>query len=602
MTAGQKKLLLFLPVAGAAFLLSFYQVTTYDVFWHLKTGQVILGEGRLLETNLFSAVYADHPWPNPEWLFQVLLALVFALGGWPGVTLFKVSLVLLIAGSLYGFMIRRRGAPLLSASLTVIFLCAMQFRLTERPQLFSFLFLVLTLLVVEDHRRRGGRLVWGLPLLFALWSNIHPELIIGLLFLGAAVTGEFLNSLARGREGMGRLKELALASALCLPATLLNPEGYHVLTFPFLHTFLGPVIEVEEYAFSGLSSTPIFWIILAASALMLLTSRDRDWSEIFLVGGTAILGVLYLRATPYLFIAAAPVLCTRLSALPSGGLPSRRRAGLLSVLAAAAALSWALGFERLMPYRWGWGLDERDLPAAAAGLLESGRFPGTLYNGYSWGGYLLFRLHPNMGVFQDGRVQAYPTEFVARLHSRFSIEDWPKILDDYGVNTALVTRLEAEKLFSPARWGVAYWDDRWVILLRRGEENADLLDEVEYRLFLPDADVTARGVGVRLEDLVEEMERNQGERGETSAVTDNNMGVLLLRLGRGGEAEEAFRRSVAGEYAPAWVNLASLLLRRGGRREAERALERAFAIDPSLGNPAVLLERISPNRSGGGTP
>jgi hypothetical protein len=479
----------------------------------------------------------------------------------------------------------------------------MQFRLTERPQLFSFLFLILTLLVVEDHRRRGGRLIWGLPLLFALWSNIHPELIIGLLFLGACVTGEFLNGWAKGREGTGRLKELASASALCVPATLLNPEGYHVLTFPFLHTFLGPVIEVEEYAVSGLSSTPLFWIILAASALMLLTSRDRDWSEIFLAGGTAILGVLYLRATPYLFIAAAPVLCTRLSALPSrGGFPSRRRAGLLSVLAAVAALTWALGFERLMPYRWGWGLDERDFPVAAAGLLESGRFPGTLYNGYSWGGYLLFRLHPVMGVFQDGRVQAYPTEFVARLHSRFSIEDWPKILDEYGVNTALVTRPEAEKLFPPARWGTAYWDDRWVILLRRGRENADLLDEMEYRFFLPDADVTAREEGVRLEDLVGEMERNQRERGETSAVTDNNLGVLLLRLGREGEGEEAFRRSAAGEYAPAWVNLASLLLRRGGRREAGRALERAVAIDPSLGNPVVLLEQISPNRSGGRAP
>jgi tetratricopeptide (TPR) repeat protein len=207
-----------------------------------------------------------------------------------------------------------------------------------------------------------------------------------------------------------------------------------------------------------------------------------------------------------------------------------------------------------------------------------------------------------MGVFQDGRVQAYPTEFVARLHSRFSIEDWPKILDEYGVNTALVTRPEAEKLFPPARWGTAYWDDRWVILLRRGRENADLLDEMEYRFFLPDADVTAREEGVRLEDLVGEMERNQRERGETSAVTDNNLGVLLLRLGREGEGEEAFRRSAAGEYAPAWVNLASLLLRRGGRREAGRALERAVAIDPSLGNPVVLLEQISPNRSGGRAP
>ena len=83
-----------LPLAAVlltAVLLSFYKVTTWDVFWHLKVGQVILETGGLVTTNLFSSVWPDYPWPNPEWLFQVLLALLHGAAGWEGLTVAKTG-------------------------------------------------------------------------------------------------------------------------------------------------------------------------------------------------------------------------------------------------------------------------------------------------------------------------------------------------------------------------------------------------------------------------------------------------------------------------------------------------------------------------------
>ena len=68
-----------------------------DVLWHLKTGQVMLERGALLRTNTFSSTYPDHPWPNPEWLFQVLLALLHRGGGFVAIGALKVLLTIAVA-------------------------------------------------------------------------------------------------------------------------------------------------------------------------------------------------------------------------------------------------------------------------------------------------------------------------------------------------------------------------------------------------------------------------------------------------------------------------------------------------------------------------
>jgi len=80
-------------VLAAAALLGHFKIIEPDVFWHLRTGQVILETGRLLRVNLFSAIYPDNPWHNLEWLHQVVLAAAYNLGGWGGVAILKSALV-----------------------------------------------------------------------------------------------------------------------------------------------------------------------------------------------------------------------------------------------------------------------------------------------------------------------------------------------------------------------------------------------------------------------------------------------------------------------------------------------------------------------------
>jgi hypothetical protein len=544
---GPRRILL-LAVAAAAVVVACYPEGSADVFWHLKTGQVILAEHRLVTTNLFSSLFPDHPWPNPEWLFEVALAGVYGIGGWEAVSVAKLALCALLGGALFAALGGRgRGAAGAAgaALLAVAVLALIRFRLAARPQLLSYLFFVVVVLVVERQRRRADATAWALPALFALWSNVHPEFVFGFGYLGARIVGDELDRRRFPVAAPGVAGRRLLVPALaCVPATLLNPEGVQALLFPVLHLNLSPVIQVAEYSYSWPSVVPGFWVALALTAALLLVPGARRWGDLVPAAGTAVLGVMYIRAVPYFLFTAALLVLRRAYDFPEPMAPALRRWREAALAAgAAAALLWAFGSDRASHVRWGWGVDESDYPAAAADVLAARPFPPRLYNHYDDGGYLIWRLYPALGVFQDGRVQAYPREFLARGQSVGGEEGWARFFDDFGVNTVLARRGGHELLGVQQGWAVVFWDRTWVVLVRRAAAGAGFLERYEYTQFLPAGEPEALTDAALLPALVAEMQRNQRERRAPSAELAREIGVQLGRLGRREEAAAAFREA-----------------------------------------------------------
>ena len=90
------------------------------------------------------------------------------------------------------------------------------------------------------------------------------------------------------------------------------------------------------------------------------------------------------------------------------------------------------------------------------------------------------------------------------------------------------------------------------------------------------------------------------------AVYHNNLGNALRALGRGDDAERAYRDALERDpdYALAHYNLGALLLDLGSENFARDALERALALHPGLAAAALalagLLLRTNRTRRGGG--
>lgn len=129
-----------------------------------------------------------------------------------------------------------------------------------------------------------------------------------------------------------------------------------------------------------------------------------------------------------------------------------------------------------------------------------------------------------------------------------------------------------------------FWDDDYALMVRRDGPNRELLERLEYRLFLPGFDYSGETAPEDRAALIREMERNQAARRLPSAELHSALGILNLRAGDAAQAESHFRRAtlVDDSYAPAWANLGLLLLKTGRPAAAETALARAVRLDPRL--------------------
>src|SRR5579859_2696768 len=64
-----------------------------DFWWHLKTGDWILHEGKIPQVDLYTFTEVGKPWIDLHWGFQVLISLLYRAGGVNLVILAKAAVI-----------------------------------------------------------------------------------------------------------------------------------------------------------------------------------------------------------------------------------------------------------------------------------------------------------------------------------------------------------------------------------------------------------------------------------------------------------------------------------------------------------------------------
>ena len=199
--------LLFLVIA----LLACLMPVQNDTWWHLRAGDIMLETRRVLLTDVFSHTVSGQPWPNYEWLSEVVFALVYRVGGLPLLTALCAAAS---TASLWFVYAITPGTRLQRTLLLAGVVSGVTITWSVRPQPLSLLLLGLTLWLLQ--RRR-----WApLPPLFLLWANLHGAVALG----GVALLGMIAAYVLRQRSCPPRL---AVTAALCGVATLITPLGLH---------------------------------------------------------------------------------------------------------------------------------------------------------------------------------------------------------------------------------------------------------------------------------------------------------------------------------------------------------------------------------------
>ena len=209
--------------------------------------------------------------------------------------------------------------------------------------------------------------------------------------------------------------------------------------------------------------------------MLSLPRRIALWEALTLVVFAA-LGFRFLRLTPLVFLATAPMLASRLTIWSTRGLDGR--AVLVTTLAAAVFLSRVPLTTMVGVMRVGGAHPDIVFPAQALAFARSQGLNGPVFNSHNLGGWLAWTMYPEVRVFQDSRLQAYPPEhFRAILDASRSQPAWDALVS--GVDWAILSLPRPNALSGPGRfpnsaWATVYSDEAVEILVRRSGRYAAL--------------------------------------------------------------------------------------------------------------------------------
>ncbi len=454
-----------------------------DFWWHLRVGQIILQEGSIPRTDLFSFTRAGETWVNQAWLMQVWLYLQYRLGGLP-LVLFLHSLTIAAGYALLQRALTGGGRPVLPAVATFVAAMVGMRNWAVRPQSVSFLYMGLLVLLLERFGRGHRRGVWLLVPLFALWGNSHGAFVFGLAYLGLYLIGRAVDAWrarawAAERADLIRLALVTVASAAALA---LNPEGpAGIVTYVLGFVRSSPTVNMNmEFRPLDIRSPDAVAFYLALLAVAVGLSRGgrlaaRRWLPLLVLSAGALWA---LRVLPWTGFAFAPVLANLYGGRQGQALPITWDRPIIN-LALAGALSAGLIFTLpwLRPLVQPGGNSEWtsvDTPVAAVDhLCREAPAGARVYQEQSFASYQIFAC-PGLPVFVDTRFELYPLEqwqdYLAVSGARF---DWEEVLARHRVDYLLLG-LEAQPhavraAEASANWRETYRDDRAVVFARVGE-------------------------------------------------------------------------------------------------------------------------------------
>jgi len=160
-----------------------------DIGWHIRTGQLILETHAIPRTDPFSTTMHGQPWFAWEWLYDLVLGLLYKSAGLNGVNWLCGVLVASTFALLFSQLIKRGSGILLAIVLMLLSECASIIHLFARPHIVSWLLMLLWFVALE--RWRDGNsprwLQWFFPLSMLLWVNLHGGWIVGLVLFAIYV-------------------------------------------------------------------------------------------------------------------------------------------------------------------------------------------------------------------------------------------------------------------------------------------------------------------------------------------------------------------------------------------------------------------------------
>ena len=294
------------------------RVLNFDIWWHLKAGEVIWENGALLANDVFSYTAAGTPWLNHEWLFELVAWLAYNSWGNAALIAFKIATTAGIAFISYRTIKLLKHSEHAAMWGTLLLLWALSGRIMARPFMLTLFLVTLFCYLLHSFAAGKRRGLWATIPLTVIWVNWHGGGIIAPALVLAYALGESIQARLGGPQAIPTKDRrlLWLIGGLVLAASTLNPMGIGTFLFPFQHTDMNAIMAYTQEWLPVLDPrlNNIFAIIIlkitvvAVMVSYIANRRDARISHIMLTLLTSYMLLKGHRFGPQFMIINIPIL------------------------------------------------------------------------------------------------------------------------------------------------------------------------------------------------------------------------------------------------------------------------------------------------------
>ena len=500
-------------------LLSANALSDPDTGFHLATGKYVVQEGQVPHTDSFSytsqGTLIAHYWLSGV----VFYGIESVAGGWG-----LIWFVALLAGITYGLLLLvlrlHKTVTPLAFVILIPFVYLTVALWVVRPQVFSYLFVVLLMYLLERWRITGRiSTLCMLPALFIVWANMHAAVVLGLVIVGLYGVDLLRRIWAEGLKGYAWPIVLMVVSGA---VTLINPNGIQTLLYSSVISASVEQMKILEwqsllYYIDRARSKIMLGLMMVSLVIMLWRTIGRMYHKVGIknvvtslrivplgmVTGGLILPLISVRHVGWFPLMAAPFVVSEVVTwMKEKNITMHNIIGASALVVALGVVSVIGGIQHV------WGMTSwsvHGLAVGAADFIEQQQPEGRIFNTLETGGYLIWRLWPQQQVFIDGRSELYTGEINQQYqHIIRGTAEWDDLLNDtYHINTIVLSYRQwnswahekvlvdfMEAVRDKLGFVLVYWDDAAVVLVRDIPAHQQLIDEFGMRVVAPFQDPT----------------------------------------------------------------------------------------------------------------
>ena len=502
---------------AVALIFCIKQVSEPDVWWQIRTGQYIIENGEIPDTDVFSYTYAGDPWLNVKWLTEVFMAFSSDTFGpeflmiHQTLAILSICVLLLLTAKRFdAFSGNQRSLFQPGALLALLLvLVGMSFRINGRPEMVSHVLTSAFLFLMADYRLKPNKRIFLFIPAMILWANMHEAYGVGIVLLIIFNAGNWFEFLTK-KKGLVSLqkkdiKRLSIVSIIAILATGIHPNGIQMISHPFeIYGQLGEnKFTAELYDFTN----PEFWNIgsfialfgLLASAYYVLKKFKEKQNIVFKAGvalTVVFMALTYLslqayRNIPFFLFVSFPLVTLFFNEV------LKEKILYITTILLGLTLYISVGngsyYERFSPKsHFGLRVDPTSHPIGASQFLKDHKINGNGYVDYLSSSYLMWDLAPNYKSYVDLRdLDVFDATFIENVFASYvyptrKMQNGKRLfktmdeLDNF--NYALVVNKTdfspiLQHLNKSKRYVMVHSDLTTTLFLKRNKLNKDLIDE-----------------------------------------------------------------------------------------------------------------------------